>query len=488
MSLFGDHLRSLVEINKVNIYALTKQAGLERTAIHKIMSGGRIPSDEYVQKLINALPLSPEETRKLFDSYHISRIGETKYKQRLQVKELIESVAQAENGFGSGQKPATAVTALLGEANIVATGTYAVDNLVKSAILESLTNERKRSIDFVVSNDYQYFYYELLTNYIQNPQTKLRHIVTFAKKHDFIDNTNANITLLSQILPLAFVSSTGYYPHYIYNAASDVGFTQAMPYFILISSEKLVLINRDFNRAALICDRSIVDMYAESFETMLEQSRPLIRYFDSLLEVTDYFISVSTKSSTEPFHWIESEPSLEPLFTKDLIEMAIKQDIPNRDDLIRLIYMNTSFHKENQLQNINVCTTDGISRLIDTGMSYYAPRELVNPVPRKVIKDLLIELHKRAAKKKVKILFANPSKITLLSNTFLAINRLTGLNFLINMSGDTQASKIVCVSLSEDSINEAFMDFVENIEESGFVYSEDESVNTLAKIINEIDA
>jgi transcriptional regulator with XRE-family HTH domain len=61
MTIFGEKLKSYVESNGINIYKLAQRSGIERTAIHKIMSAGRIPDVEYVQKLINAMQITPYE-------------------------------------------------------------------------------------------------------------------------------------------------------------------------------------------------------------------------------------------------------------------------------------------------------------------------------------------------------------------------------------------------------------------------------------------
>jgi len=487
MSLFGEHLRTLVEVNKINIYALAKQAGLERTAIHKIMSGNRIPTEDYMQKLADALPLSPKERERFLESYKISSIGEFKYKQRIQVKELIESIAQIEKDIGARKKNSGTTPAPAGDTNTVAIGSFEVNNLVRSAITEALNNEKKRTVDFVVSDDYQFFYNELISEYIQNPQAQVRQIVTLLKKSDFIDNSNVNLRLLSKILPLAFVSGTGYDPHYIYRTTPDIDPAQAMPYFILISSQKLVLINKDFSRAALINDRCIVDMYSESFEIMFEQSRPLINNFDSAFEILEYCFSMYQQSNDEPFHWIEPEPCVGSSFSEDLIDKTLKSDIPNREEFIKLLYRHYSFIRENQQQNINVCTTEGTLRLIDNGMMYYAPKELFNTMPRHTMRDILVKLQERMENNNVKVLFTNPSKIILPGNTLLTISRRTGINFIMSIDGGSNLSIFMCINISEDSINNAFADFVESIEESGLVYSKEESADTLAKIVSEID-
>ena len=71
MPLFGEHLRTILESNKINVFALAKQAGLERTTIHKIMTDGRIPSADYVHKLADALPLTPVEKKRFLESYGV---------------------------------------------------------------------------------------------------------------------------------------------------------------------------------------------------------------------------------------------------------------------------------------------------------------------------------------------------------------------------------------------------------------------------------
>jgi transcriptional regulator with XRE-family HTH domain len=100
VSLFGEQLQTFIKSHEINIRSLTQKAGIERTAVHRIMTGERVPSEEYVSKLLDALPLSPAERQQFEESYHISQIGELKYRQRQQVKELIEAVAHIENGAG----------------------------------------------------------------------------------------------------------------------------------------------------------------------------------------------------------------------------------------------------------------------------------------------------------------------------------------------------------------------------------------------------
>jgi hypothetical protein len=79
--------------------------------------------------------------------------------------------------------------------------------------------------------------------------------------------------------------------------------------------------------------------------------------------------------------------------------------------------------------------------------------------------------------------FTNPSKITVPIKTLLSINRKTGINFIMH---NAVGSDFRAICLSEDSINEAFADFVESIEDSGLVYNESDSLAALNSIIGEL--
>jgi hypothetical protein len=65
----------------------------------------------------------------------------------------------------------------------------------------------------------------------------------------------------------------------------------------------------------------------------------------------------------------------------------------------------------------------------------------------------------------------------------MEINRKTGIHFITH---DRDTANFRAIILSEDSINEAFSDFVESVEDSGLVYNESDSLKTLNSIIDEL--
>jgi plasmid maintenance system antidote protein VapI len=484
MTRFGEHLKKLIDEGNVNIYALTKSTGLERTAIHKIISNGRIVAEQYVLKLADALQLSPQERQRFLESYRISKIGEFKYNQRQQVKKLIERIADIENTSWVMPDAAIANNPLPYESNTVITGRFAVHNLIKSLIEETLTCDNP-AIDFVIPESNQYFYDELLNYYLRCPQLKVRHIIGFTKKADFLTSENKNLRLLSQILPFVYVPGASYQPHYFYQQNGEPELTQAMPYFILTSTKRLVLFNKDFEKAVFISDTDFVSLYINNFESMLKASKPLIMHMIPSMEVLFNVFQANTTGQLSAFYWIGPDVALKPLLTEEVIQKYMRKDIPNGENLVELTQSHYKLMSANLNRNIYVGTTDGAISAVKAGRIMGGNADIANSIAPEDVKDMLKTLKILLAESKVKSFFANPSKITIPQRTHFAINELSGISFIVT-STDNNAFQLVC--FQEESITEAFIDFVESIGDSDLVYSAEETLAALDSIIEGIGA
>ena len=483
MTRLGLHLKTLIYRNQLNIYSLAKTAGIERTVIHKIISNDRIPSEEFILKLVSAIPLSPEEKNELLENYKISKIGEFRYHQRIQVKKMLEAIAEIESSTMTTDR----ITAQrLPEPRISATtasGIFAVNSLVKSVIAETLSATASPGIDFVIPVNYKYFFDELIISYLTTPSLSIRQIVSFLKKSDFSDYKNENIEVLSYVLPFAFAIGSNYCPHYIYRNSPNLESTQLMPYFLLTSTGILVLISRELDRAALIRDKDIVAIYREKFEDALRKANILLNQMNSLHDLLEYCSEIDYDVPDSQSHWIEPEPCLGSTIRNEEIEEKFLKDIPQRDELVALTQKHFSFLRKTQNNNIDVCTIDGLYRMIQNRQLYFTAPSFCSPIEPDQFAELLERLKDMICKNLVKVLFVNPSKIRLPNKMLIQINRKTGLNFILF---DQKLLDFRVVCLSEESINEAFSDFIESIEETDLVYNAQDSLAIVEKVIAEL--
>lgn len=93
MSAFGDKLRLYIGKSGESVYQLAKRSGVERTSIHKAMSGSRILNQDGFDRLIELLKLTPAEKQDLADSYEIAKQGEDVYHRRRKIAAMLNSLA-----------------------------------------------------------------------------------------------------------------------------------------------------------------------------------------------------------------------------------------------------------------------------------------------------------------------------------------------------------------------------------------------------------
>lgn len=82
MSVFAKRLKYYIENSGQTIYSVAVTSGVERTMIHRMMKGDRIPTNKNVVLAVaRTLLLSPSDTDDLMTAYEISRRGESAYRQ-----------------------------------------------------------------------------------------------------------------------------------------------------------------------------------------------------------------------------------------------------------------------------------------------------------------------------------------------------------------------------------------------------------------------
>ena len=95
MSIFAEKLKSYIEKSGQTIYMVAQSSGVNRTLIHRMTTGTRIPSKkETVALIAKSLLLSPADTNDLLEAYEMSKRGESAYRQLQLVKQLLINCAR----------------------------------------------------------------------------------------------------------------------------------------------------------------------------------------------------------------------------------------------------------------------------------------------------------------------------------------------------------------------------------------------------------
>lgn len=93
MSRFSEKVREIVKNSGDTIYQISKQSGMGRTSLHKIMSGELVPGVEFMEKFYRYFCLLPSEKEELKYLYMIERVGPVHYENRMYIRQILEELA-----------------------------------------------------------------------------------------------------------------------------------------------------------------------------------------------------------------------------------------------------------------------------------------------------------------------------------------------------------------------------------------------------------
>lgn len=481
MSLVGDKLKSIIQENNINIYQLAKRAGIERTTIHKVINSNRIPSREYFNRLMDSMPLTANERSELIHCFEISTIGEFRYMQRRQVKNLIEHVSelasfllprelQVETARGA-QSPAEEYLAVYGE--------FAVNNLLEGIVNEAFMHQDPM-INFFMPADYTFFFDSLFMRYAKNCVVNIKCILEFQKTTGKTERRNANLDALHTLLPFLALPREGFDAYYVYSAHPVQSISiLAMPFFVITNNAVLTL-SPDLRTAIAQRNQIVASGYMHSFRNILSQTRPLMtRYtiFDILSHYRDTYMNnkATVKSSIEPHPCVGSN------VTAEFIESHLKEDVPDREALVNSTTQYFQTLASVDEKKISLFTKEGFESFQDQGLIPYLPMRYSRGFSEMERAEMIRRLLRDIDEGRTEARLINQAKFRVPTFATLTVAGETGLNVTI---GSPDNSNIIYID--EISIVDAFDDFMQNILVTDLVYTKEETLAVLENALEKL--
>lgn len=480
MSKFSDKLKLLIEESGIKIYQLAKNSELDRTTIQRSITGERLPSLNFVKKLSDYLRLSPAERIELFELYSISKIGEKVYEERKYIKGIIERIATihtAKDNISNSQKSISFI-GKINEDSAVFTGQYIVNSIIREVLEDEVVNNSSPEIDISVPFSYSFLFDLLYQFYLnENGKITIKNIIRLNKNSHAFQNSNHNLEILSHVMPFAFSAGNGYQPYYYYdNFDSYNDIALLMPYYI-ITSRRLITISANFTTAILYNNESIVNTYKDNFKIAITKSKPLIAQHFSCDDILSAYLE-SHKSLGVISHVIEPQPCFAWYYTKDLIRAHLRQDLENREELLKLLYDFYENGRDYNIRPMSIFSIEGLSSFADTGILADLPTQFAIPFTIEERIMLLSKLKNDIAKDVYQVYATNSSKFIIPLSTIQLYNTNRLEFFATNNNGVISSS---CIE--EKTIVEAFYGFFESLPDSDLVYSKEETIKIIDSFI-----
>lgn len=277
MSMFSEYLRQLIQGRDISISKLSRDSGVERTAIHKALSGGRILPYHAVELLIYYLKLSPGESRKLyryynqlFESEAVSRTWETIDKIFLSLSDLSSAVPDSSQRFRELSFARTQKNTYKGMNDISRGLRWMIEKELnfKEPRLELAAPPHARVLEKCIENLYK-----------EGSEIEITHIIRFDASETEHEYNLQNLDCLYHVLPACILSNQQYDVYYYYSNVVQTQYTDLLPYF-LVTHSGVLCFSENFQIAIFLEEREQIEYFHARFYRLKQFCHRLIEYME----------------------------------------------------------------------------------------------------------------------------------------------------------------------------------------------------------------
>lgn len=280
MSKFSEKCKKLMEANGSNVYRLSQTSALERTSLQRMVTGKRLPNQEFVRAFCRALRIPAAEEKELMELYTMESMGETAYRNQRTMLQLFQHLVEVEKE----EKPSCKMEP---QNNLVLTSpisgqSYNTELLLQFLLKDAFQGENHTIYTNLPGTDAEFFQYLHLFALQYMGKTVVKHLITFR-----ISDTDIyeNLESLNEVLPLYFADAFRYEPRYYYSTLSAKEQSDQIYSYYVISSKYVLQLSGDLKKGILHSDPWTVQQYTEEFLEKFSQSTPLIGEVSSREEI-----------------------------------------------------------------------------------------------------------------------------------------------------------------------------------------------------------
>lgn len=388
MSGFSELLSEYARRGVYTKRQLADMCDIDRTLLQKIMSGERKPkNEEVVIKIASKLAISAEELKSLLEEYHILDVGSDIYYQRKEVENFIKDFYRGiKNPPRSESFSVTAtdnqvdgISCKKGKFNIM----NRMYNAFAKAIADSIDNPE---IILYMQPQYDDVISALLN--VCNKNTIIRQVVCLGNGNERNTIRN-NMEIFHKLLPMS-LSDSDYQVRFFYeNVNSHRNAMQIFSNYIIVN-KTVIMFDYEEENAVFIDNQDFYNIVSESFENIWKKSEMLIKRHGDIMEYIKGFFSEGKKYYTT----LEYDPCVTFGFTREICDLLLIKDFPNRD-----VYIDSFMDSIVKIKNWVVdekrpmkvfFTRSGLKNFMETGILGKYPMEMWDkPVPPDMRVDLM---------------------------------------------------------------------------------------------------
>ena len=475
MSKFSVYLKELLDKRGEPIARIAKNAGLERTSIHKALKDERNLSYNALRQLEQYLQLTLPQIRELNQYYEMLLQGEETYRIREAICELLSEMSQLhltslEPGIPlkNMSKPPEVSTLVYGRPQVEA----AISSIF---LWETAQSGTELALYLPPEENVSA---GLLHFWKAGRQFCVQQLVAFLPERAGGETRQENIRQLGRLLPLSLVSRGQYFSYYYFESSAAFVSIDPMPYFI-ITPGYLIHMDSRLSVARFETTPQVVALYRKRFSLVLSECQLLNSYSRDLAHVLDSYMKGTDQGS---YYTLMTQPCLGHYYTRERIAQHFRPETQNRDMLIEL-----SDRRFERLRNLTgeyytIFTEEGLRKFALDGIAVDLPSDLIYPVNVRVRREILEDFREDIAKGRIKGCIADierlpvPPYLTLTCDIQFGVHVYATEEFIDGAYANN-------LHIEECGIGQAFCSFIRSLPESKYVYPTERTLEILDELI-----
>lgn len=275
MSKFSERCKKYLEADGHTIYSFAKSTGLDRTSVHRLVTGKRLPSREFLLDFCDGLRINAREAKEILELYEEEKVGTAVYQNRKYILRFLSEIHSVEN-----QDNAEASSSFAGELSPF-TETF-LDTRTQIYYLLEAAFCSSAEVPCILTNfpadSALYITRYLIRLYLKyQKHVLLKHLITLTPNPAVLQDAGCNLKNITEVLPLALSGFDTYLPYYTYSHIYSSDFSQLpWPYYVM-TDDAVLEISSDMKRSILHREPSCVQSYRKELDRIFSEARPLMQ-------------------------------------------------------------------------------------------------------------------------------------------------------------------------------------------------------------------
>lgn len=476
MEYIINQILKVLDENNISVYSFARTTKINQSTLHKILHFERTMKPKHFYTIMDNLPISYNVKKDLYDKYNKIILGDERYNAQQYIYEMLKKFSDISFSF-LNELLAPPVNVFNAENTATIYKGSTINTTINICLIEEMSKQNPKAYVYVPGGNHALDLY--VDSVIKLYETDINIVLMI----DFINNTNEqntnyNLSILRNIIPIALTSTKNYNFYYTYvDAITNESYMTPYPYFIALS-DRVIWINAAFDEIMVINDINIAKNIATVCQGKLTKYKKLLEINSDVNSIVNSLVSNQGDITTH--YCIEYEPCLSMYFTMDMVDAIMPKDAPNRELIYKVLYQ-----RYLQLQkikdSIQIFNKNSLMEFAETGIIKEFPKEYSRPCTKDERLYILNALMNTINSDKHIIRALNPVNFQISDCLSLIVQDDACIQFSI---WNDNKIPLKYLAITETSLCRYFYDFISGIVDTPMIYSKEETIKFIQEAID----